>query len=359
MPIKRVLIAAVLAAMLVSTAAARKAAPSPSDLVAAAQAQVEQGTVDPARDLQPLLDGLATARDDGAKQKFVDAIEEIGAADGTSPAAVKAWLLEHSPPLLLDVARSQAGWSLRGDALMALRALDAPDAVMDEAIAIARADTSESKSYIRSRGALLEDWKDNRKRGGGTSTATRPADTQAEQRALELLRSRSVGVSSDSLTDAIGKSRADVVEALLDAGVDVNGPGRAGMRAFDSGLMVACANNNHPTLQLETLDVLFKRGVNLGAKDERGNTVLMTAVQSCPLAVVEKLVAGGAEVDPVNAQQFTPLKLALVSGHWDIADFLAGKGARITSREADQLFFEKPQDPAQLAVLKRAIRPGK
>ncbi|MCQ4164940.1 ankyrin repeat domain-containing protein [Tahibacter harae] len=357
MKLQRNLLALALGCALAGAALARQP-PGPAQLIERAEAQVEQGTADPQRDLEPLLRNLRAVRDESARHSLISAIEKLGDADGASPAAVKAWFAEQAPPVLLDVARSQAGWSLRGDALMALRTLDASDVVLDEAIAIARADTSEQKGYIRSRGALLEDWKDSRRRSGRSSAAARPADAAKEQQALELLRTRSVGVSADSLSDAVGKSRPDVVSALLDAGVDVNAPGPAGMSLLTVGAMIACSNKNPVERQLDVLDILFRRGAQVNARDAQGNTVLMAAVQSCPLPVIEKFVAGGAEPDPVNAQQFTPLKMALIGGHWDIADFLVGKGARITAGEADQLFFEKPQDPAQLAVLKRAIKPG-
>lgn len=357
MMLQRTLLALALGCALAGAALARKL-PSHSQLIEQAEAQVEQGTADPQRDFEPLLQSLRTAKDESAQHSLISAIEELGAADGSSPAAVKAWFVEHAPPVLLEVARSNAGWSLRGDALMALRTLDVSDAVLDEAIAIARADSSEQKGFIRSRGALLEDWKDNRRRSGGTTAVAKPADAAKEQQALELLRTRSVGVSVDSLSDAIGKSRPDVVSALLDAGVDINAPGPAGMSLLSVGAMIACSNKNPVERQLEVLDILFRRGAQPNARDAQGNTALMTAVQSCPLPVIEKFVAAGAEPDPVNAQQFTPLKMALIGGHWEIADFLIGKGARITAKEADQLFFEKPQDPAQLAVLKRAIKPG-
>lgn len=357
MSLQKTLLALALGAVLAGSAFARKPV-SPTQLIDNAQAQVEQGTADPQRDLEPLLQALAAARDESTQRSLISAIEKLGDADGDSPAAVKAWFVEHAPPVLLQVARSQADWSLRGDALMALRTLDAPDPVLDEAIAIARADTSAQKGYIHSRGALLEDWKDNRRHSGGTAVA-KPADAAREQQALELLRTRSVGVSADSLGDAVGKSRPDVVSALLDAGVDVNAPGAAGLSMLGMASMVACSNKNPVERQLDVLDILIARGAQVNARDAQGNTVLMSAVQSCPLAIIEKLVAGGAEPNPVNAQQFTPLKMAFVGGHWDIADFLIGKGARITQAEAGQLFFEKPQDPAQLAILNKAIKPAR
>lgn len=100
-----------------------------------------------------------------------------------------------------------------------------------------------------------------------------------------------------------------------------------------------------------------RSGVDINRTDEYGNTALMSAVQSCPLRVIEKMVAVGARVDPVNAQGFTPLQMALVSGRWDVAGLLVEHGARLDHKAADALFFEKPTDPHQRALLERAIRP--
>ncbi|TDR37395.1 ankyrin repeat protein [Tahibacter aquaticus] len=354
---QRILLAAALSCL--SLAALAKRGPSASDLVKQVEAKVEQGTVDPARDFAPLFDGLRAAKDDSTRATYVDAIAELGEARGSSPAAVKTWLLDNAPPLLLEVARSDASWSVRGDALMALRALDAPDAVLDEAIALAKSATGEASGFIHSRGELLQDWKDNRVSHGARPATAKPADAQKEQAALEFLRARNVGASSDALGQALVNAQPDIVQALIDAGVDVKAPGPAGLSSLGTATMVACAKKNALERQLAVIDLLLANGADIKQKDAQGNSVLIGAVQSCPLPIIEKLVAGGAEPDPVNAQQFTPLKMAFVGGHWDIAEFLVGKGARLTAKEADQLFFEKPQDPKQAAILAKAIKPAK
>lgn len=352
------IVAAVLVAC-VSTSAAAKRAPGASDVVAQIQAQVEQGSVDPARDLAPLIDGLRAAKDERTQATYIDAIETLGDFRGSSPAAVKSWLVQNAPPVLLEIARSKAGWSVRGDALMALRSLDAPDAVLDEAIAIARAATGDGDGFIHSRGSLLQDWKENRERSGSRSAAARPQDPQKEQAALQLLRSRGRGVSADDLGRALGDGDVEIVQALIDAGIDVASPGDGPLTPLGMATMLACAKQVPVDRQLAVLDLLIAHGADVNHRDAQGNTVLIAAVQQCPLAVIERFVTAGAEPNPVNAQQFTPLKMAMVAGRWDIAEFLVGKGARMSAKEADQLFMEKPQDPAQAAILKRAIGAAK
>ncbi|MBL8297333.1 MAG: ankyrin repeat domain-containing protein [Rhodanobacteraceae bacterium] len=353
---QKYIVAALLMAL--SAVSAAKRAPSASEIVAQIEAQVEQGDVDPARDLAPLVDGLRAAKDESSQSKYIGAIEELGDFRGSSPAAVKAWLVQNAPPVLLEVARSNAGWSVRGDALMALRSLDAPDAVLDEAIGIARAASGDAAGFLHSRGSLLQDWKDNRKRSASSALA-KPKDPQKEQAALEFLRTRSYGVSSDDLGRALGSGEVEVVRALIDAGIDVSQPGDGPLTPLGMATMLACAKQVPLERQLATLDLLIANGADVRHKDEQGNTLLMAAVQSCPLAILEKLVAAGAEANAANAQQFTPLKMAMVAGRWDIAEFLVGKGARMSTKEADQLFMEKPQDPAQAAILRRATGAAK
>ncbi|MEO8671895.1 MAG: ankyrin repeat domain-containing protein [Tahibacter sp.] len=330
---------------------------SVADLVAHVKTVVENGSVDPDRDLQPLLDTLRATRDEDEQRKLVDVIGDIGAADGSSPAAVKAWFVANAPAVLFEVAQGKAGWAVRGDAIMTLRDLDASDADFARAIEIANADTSPQKDYIRSRGELLTSWQEGRSRRGTPVATAKPTDAGKEQGALAFLRQRRVGVSLDSLTRAASEAQPDVVEALLDAGVDVNGRGAAGMTALNAATQMACAKEGTLVArQAQVIDTLIKHGLDINATDERGNTALISAVQSCPVAVIEKMLAVGAKSDPANMQDFTPLKMALVSGHWDIAEALISKGARITSKDADQLFFEKPQDPAQRAILNRGIK---
>ncbi|HSX60705.1 MAG TPA: ankyrin repeat domain-containing protein [Tahibacter sp.] len=356
--LQRIVLAALLSGLAAGAQAARRL-PDASATVAQIEAKVEQGGVDPARDLAPLVDGLRAAKDERSQSTYIDAIEELGDFRGSSPAAVKAWLVANAPPALLEVARSNAGWSVRGDALMALRTLDAPDAVLDEAIAIARAATGDGDGFIHSRGDLLQDWKENRERSGSRSAAARPQDPQKEQAALQLLRSRGRGASDDDLGRALGEGDAEIVQALIDAGVDVASPGDGPLTPLGMATMLACAKHVPINRQLAVLDLLIAQGADVNHRDAQGNTVLIAAVQQCPLAVFEKLVAAGAEPNPVNAQQFTPLKMAMVAGRWDIAEFLVGKGARMSAKDADQLFMEKPQDPAQAAILRRATGAAK
>lgn len=329
-------------------------------LIDHAKQSVQDGSVIPEQDLQPLLDALRTSHDDNEQTHLIDAIQKLGAADADSPAAVKTWMLVNAPAVLLDVAASEAFWTVRGNALMALRTLDASDADFERAIAIANTDTSEQKGFIRSRGELLRSWQHGRGSRSGTHAAVHPTDATKESQALAFLRAHRVKVSIGAMGTAASHGQAQVVQALIDAGVDVNASGVAGLSMIAYATQFACLEQDmDPMRQVEVIEVLVKHGLDLNAADRLGNTALISAVQSCPLPIIKKMLDAGAKPDPRNAQHFTPLKMALVSDHWDVATLLIDHGARITHEEADQLFFEPPQEPEKRAILARAMRSGK
>ncbi len=348
-----------LAGLVATPAPARSGAPSkgpPTEvLIEHAEDAVADGQVDPQRDLTPLLERLAASRDESEQHRLITTIESLGEYDGASPADVKRYLRNNAPPVLLDVARGRFDWSVRSEALMSLRSLNVRDSVLDEAIAIADADGGPQAEYFHSRADLLRRWKEARPEGTAAETGAQPESSADEQRALAFLRAHHHAVSADSLGQAALAGETDVVAALLDAGIPVNAPlgGQSTPLGHAGGLGCAKSGDNL-TARLATIQTLLRRGADVKRKDERGNTVLMSAVQGCTLPVVRTLVEAGAEVNPVNAQGFTPLQMAFVSGKWDIAEFLVDKGARLSRKTVDTLFFEKPTDPGQLALLRRA-----
>ena len=131
--------------------AGRARAAGAGGLIEKARAAIARGDVDPARDLGPLVAALRTARG-GGREALISAIEDIGQYDGPSPAAVKTYLQREAPPVLIEIAQSKADWTVRGDALMVLRSLNASDEFLDRAYAVAAADSSKEAKFIRSRG---------------------------------------------------------------------------------------------------------------------------------------------------------------------------------------------------------------
>jgi len=353
MPISRyVPIALLLVATSLEAARKPPKPPSAESMIDGVRPAVLNGTVEPARDLAPLLERLRTTSDESEQDDLIDAIEEFGESDAMVPAAVKAYLREAAPPVLLAVARSKAPGSVRCDALMVLRDLNVADSVLDEAVAIANADTSADQRAIKFRGELLANWKETR---GGEPPAPALSSSGKEQAALEVLRRRRERVSPYNLGQAAQHADTELVTALLDAGLDANVNVVMGLTPLDYAVGAGCIDDQDVDAQLATLDVLIQRGADVKRKDGNGNTILMGALD-CPVPVVEKLIAAGASVDAANVQSFTALHVAFAKGRWDVADLLVTHGARLTKKEIDKLFFEKPTDPDKLALIRRATK---
>ncbi|HEY6323270.1 MAG TPA: ankyrin repeat domain-containing protein [Thermoanaerobaculia bacterium] len=328
--------------------------PSVAALIERATAAVADGTVDPARDLAPLLQRLAAGHDESDQDDLVHAVDSLGRHYGTSPAAVKAYLREAAPPVLLAIARSKAPAGVRGNALMALRSLNVADSVLDEAIAIAKAETGPAQHEIGFRGGLLANWKESRQSVGPAPAAPTPGAPAKERAALEYLRRHHQPVSTGNLGQAALRAETDVVVALLDAGVEVNATAAGGLTPLGEAGGIGCAGSEATVeARLATIDALLQHGANVKWRDSLGNTILMHGVL-CPVPVVAKLVAAGVPLDAVNAQGFTPLQMAFAQGKWDVAELLVEHGVRISKKAMDQLFFEKPTDPKKLALIRRA-----
>jgi len=337
--------------------------PSTDALIARAKAAIADGTVVPSRDLAPLLERLAASRDHFKQEELIDDVETWGREDGTSPAAVKAYLRDAAPPVLLAVARGKATSFVRGEALATIGDLGAADSFLDEAIAVAKADPDH---MVQFKGSLLARGRERRQHplivGGAPAAAapaagTHPASPAKEQAALEFLRRRHERVSADTLGQAALHADTEVVVALLDAGVDVNAPTLMGT-PLDFALGPGCVGDRpgSAAARLATVDALIQHGADVKRHDAGGNTILMGAVE-CPVAVVAHLVAAGAPVDTKNAQGFSPLENALMRGKWEVAEFLVDKGARLSKKQVHELFFELPSDPQKRALSQRATVP--
>ena len=320
-------------------------------LYAAADAPVDQ-----------VIAQLAASRGDDDVRAALDALEDAGGADSASPQATKQALRAKAPPLLRELfARKDLSWSVRGDLLMMHRTLEASDDDLRAAIALAQSDDSPQKDYLASRGELLQDWLDNRTpQRRAELDAAPPADSAGTGAAIARARAQKLDVSVDALMNAAGEGDVDSVRLLLDAGLDVNAKSSSWTSPLAAAAMRRCALPSEPIEgNLAVMDLLIARGADPDSFDELHNSILMPAVQQCPLAIVQKLVDAGAEVAPVNKQDFTPLEMALMLGKLDIAELLVARGARRDPAKLDRLFVETPENPRLKAVLAKAAAKGK
>jgi len=124
-PARRLILVALLLAAPVA-AGKKPALPSADELIDRAEVAIEAGSIDPQRDLAPLVERLRTTQVEDEQDSLVRSIATMGRHDGRSPASVKAYLSEAAPAALLAVARGKSNAQIRGDALMALRSLNVP-----------------------------------------------------------------------------------------------------------------------------------------------------------------------------------------------------------------------------------------
>lgn len=323
-------------------------------MVEHARAAAENGTVDPARDLQPLLDALSVTTNKDDAEELVSAVRDLGDYESpNSTAAVKNYLRDAAPPVLFKVAQGPFPGMQRSQALSLLRALNVSDAVLDQGIALCQADNTADKDTMRRRADVIRSWKHTGIASEDYYTLA-PRDPEAERRALKFLSANRERMSPSDLSSAASHGETAVITALLDAGVPINARINVLPNVLGSVAGTACLDRDVDiNRQLKTIDLLVARGIDVNPPNQGANGLLFEAARDCPVEIVKKLIDVGVKVER-SAPGFSPLQIAIVSGKWDVATLLVDHGARITKKEVDELFFEKPTDPKQVALLKRA-----
>jgi len=135
-----------------------------------------------------------------------------------------------------------------------------------------------------------------------------------------------VHAASAPVADAAQQGDRDAVKTLLKQAADVNAAQGDGMTA----LHWAAMKNDADLAQ-----TLLYAGANVRAMTRIGNyTPLLLAAKSGNAAVMEPLVANGADVNASTANGTTPLMFAAASGNTDAVKLLLDKGADIKAVES-------------------------
>ena len=137
----------------------------------------------------------------------------------------------------------------------------------------------------------------------------------------------------DELLSAIGAARVDRVRELLDSGADANVRDGEGATA----LMHAAHGGNLPLVRS-----LLAAGADVGATDASGWTALMKAVYNADLDrgfadVVQALIDAGASVETTIGYGIRPLMLAAGYGETAVVETLLAAGADVLARNAGGL----------------------
>ena len=114
----------------------------------------------------------------------------------------------------------------------------------------------------------------------------------------------------------------ELAQGLLDAGAEVNARSTNAMR--NNPLHAAAAGGKTDLVQL-----LLQRGANVNARQEGGWTALHGAAQAGNRPMVELLIAHGADIQARAANNQSPLDLALLKGHGEIAALLEQLGGKL------------------------------
>jgi hypothetical protein len=296
---------------------------------------IAAGRVVPSRDVQPVLEALRRSRDVDERRALVDAIADWGETDGDAPNAVKSYLVEEAPPVLLEVAKNGNDPFLQGDAIAALRGMAVPRAVLEQAAAIAEADPND---FVKSRGEILRNWIRGLPAEDESATA-RPVETASARTAIAYLDKLGVGVSTEALREAARDGNAEIVKALLDAGVAPD----TGVKNLDDtplylATRIGCSSQQGETDWLvEVVRHLIAAGADVTIEDDNHNTALLFAAEECGPRIITLLADGGARVDARNGSGLTPLGFAFMGNHLDNAEVLIAKGARLTAAERDMV----------------------
>jgi Ankyrin repeats (3 copies) len=302
-------------------------------VIEAANRAVASGDVSSQRDLAPLVAALKQSQDPEELSQLVEAISDLGEADGSSPAAVKRYLLEQATPRLLELGKTGQTAFLKGDAIMALRDMGASRATLERAAAIAEADPD---SYVQSRGEILRNYIKSMP-AAATVSSIRPTDAAREQNGLAYLKAHGLGASPDQLRTSAQQGDVAAVKALLAAGVDVNGGGKLETSPLYSLAFSGCSAGGENDTLVETLQALIAGGANVTLTGDNGNTALISAAQMCGPRIVATLVAAGAPVNAHNGSGMTALSMALLMQKLDAAEVLVRKGARLNAQQAAML----------------------
>jgi hypothetical protein len=226
-----------------------------------------------------------------------------------------------------------------------------PRATLEEAAAIAEADPD---AFVKSRGEILRNFI-KRMPVEDASAVSRPAATEASRAAVAYLDKLGVGVSTQALRDAARDGTAEIVKALLDAGV---APDTGVQKLEETPLyfatFIACGNQEEETdWVVDTVRHLVAAGARLDLRDDNQNSVLMLAARNCGKRTIGVLVDAGAKVGDRNGSGLTALGFALLYGKLDAAEALVAKGARLTKQER-AMVEPSATDPRAKALIRKA-----
>ncbi|KAI0544424.1 ankyrin repeat-containing domain protein [Xylaria curta] len=147
-----------------------------------------------------------------------------------------------------------------------------------------------------------------------------------------------------------------IMRLLLEAGADAQHKTRHGQ--FPLELCIESAPQGLPDQSLRQLLEYHPR-INLGQRDDEGNTALHKIDAATPLAITKLLVNAGADVRTFNDKGYTALMVALEAGNIEVCRYLFSKSVSLsgTSNISPGL-LHRAVFGANLDLIKMVIQAG-
>jgi uncharacterized protein len=141
-----------------------------------------------------------------------------------------------------------------------------------------------------------------------------------------------------ALWTAIEFGHVEVVQILIDAGLNVNEPGEYGetmlMRALNG--------------KLEMVETLIKAGADVNKANDYKMAPLAIAAEQGKTDVVQALLKAGANVKARNTYGGTALQVAVLRGYKDLVRILIDAGADVARDRKDLIDLAKQQNQPEI-----------
>ncbi len=180
------------------------------------------------------------------------------------------------------------------------------------------------------------------------------APPAGEQRGLAVLRERNLEFNEPSFYRALSEADTEAVRAYLDGGMSakhvfVDSNRRSPLMVLFFGRQ-ACAN---PETGRVLVKLLLDRGADVNQQDEKKNTALMFAADTCDRQTLRLLLKAGAKVNARNWANLTALEMGIVSGNPGLEELIEA-GARLDAAKAKAYAEAYKKNPKALALIKKA-----
>ena len=165
----------------------------------------------------------------------------------------------------------------------------------------------------------------------------------------------SVAVAAEpALIAAIRDGQTQQALAMLDEGVSPEATTPDGEFESKTALMWAAE-----TGEVAVLDALLAAGAEVDRPNNKSGTALMYAAVAGELTALEHLLGAGADPNVQVRHGWSPLLLATVKGHVDILEALVGAGADIQVRDVyDWTLLMRAVDVGERAMVERLLELG-